>query len=53
MNRKKKINAILKKKAKRANAKLNPSKKPRYISKAAREKLEQETSKKDESESQD
>lgn len=39
MNRRKKINETLKKKAKKANAKLNPSKKPRYISKAEREKI--------------
>jgi len=37
MNRKKKINQILKKKAKKANAKLAPkSSKPRYIAKADR-----------------
>ena len=36
MNRKKKINQILKKKVKKANAKLNPKSKPRYISKAER-----------------
>ncbi|NRB38934.1 MAG: DUF2986 domain-containing protein [Pseudomonadales bacterium] len=39
MNRRKKINSILKKKAKRANAKLNPNKKPAYISKADRANL--------------
>lgn len=46
MNRKKKVISTLKKKAKKANAKLAPnSNKPRYISKAEREKmaLEQET----------
>lgn len=42
MNRKKKVISTLKKKAKKANAKLSPSTKPRYISKAEREKLEQE-----------
>ncbi|MBT3144699.1 DUF2986 domain-containing protein [Neptunomonas phycophila] len=42
MNRKKKINQILKSKAKKANAKLNPSNKPRYISKAERAKLDAE-----------
>jgi len=40
MNRKKKVVSTLKKKAKKANAKLAPhSKKPRYISKAEREKM--------------
>lgn len=39
MNRKKKINETLKKKVKKANAKLHKSNKPRYISKAEREKL--------------
>jgi len=39
MNRKKKINETLKKKQKKANAKLHKSNKPRYISKAEREKL--------------
>mgnify|MGYP003384717860 CR=1 FL=1 len=46
MNRKKKMNDTLKKKQKKANAKLHTSNKPRYISKAEREKLalaEQET----------
>ncbi|MBE0370625.1 DUF2986 domain-containing protein [Pseudoalteromonas sp. MMG013] len=37
MNRKKKIYEKLKKKDKRANAKLHKSNKPRYISKAERE----------------
>lgn len=39
MNRKKKINQILKARAKKANAKLVGPKKERYISKAEREKL--------------
>jgi hypothetical protein len=39
MNRKKKINSILKKKVKKMNAKLHSSNKPKYISKAEREKL--------------
>ncbi len=40
MNRKKKVVSTLKKKAKKANAKLAPhSNKPRYISKAEREKM--------------
>ncbi|MEW6982849.1 DUF2986 domain-containing protein [Colwelliaceae bacterium 6471] len=42
MNRKKKINDILKKKVKKANAKLHNSNKPKYISKAERAKLESE-----------
>ncbi len=41
MNRKKKINDTLKKKQKKANAKLHTSNKPRYISKAERAKLEE------------
>lgn len=40
MNRKKKINQILKSKLKKQNAKLHKSSKPRYISKAERAKLE-------------
>jgi len=40
MNRKKKINSILKKRAKKANAKLRVSNKPRYVPKA--ERMEQE-----------
>ena len=39
MNRKKKINETLKKKLKKANAKLHNSNKPKYIAKAEREKL--------------
>jgi hypothetical protein len=42
MNRKKKINDILKKRAKKANSKLQSSNKPRYISKAERAKLEEQ-----------
>lgn len=42
MNRKKKINDTLKKKQKKANAKLHTSNKPRYISKAERAKLEEQ-----------
>ena len=41
MNRRKKVNQILKKKAKKANDKLNPKSKPRYISKAERAKQDQ------------
>ncbi|MGB0466625.1 MAG: DUF2986 domain-containing protein [Pontibacterium sp.] len=39
MNRRKRINGILTKKAKKANEKNQHSNKPRYISKAEREKL--------------
>ncbi len=42
MNRKKKINNTLKKKLKKANAKLHTSNKPKYISKAERAKLEEQ-----------
>jgi hypothetical protein len=42
MNRKKKINSILKAKMKKKNAKLHTSNKPRYISKAERAKMEAE-----------
>ncbi|NVC95683.1 DUF2986 domain-containing protein [Vibrio natriegens] len=42
MNRKKKINQILKSKQKKQNAKLHKSNKPRYISKAERAKMEAE-----------
>ncbi len=48
MNRRKKINQILGKKAKKANARLNPGHKPRYISRAEREKaLEAESAEAD------
>ena len=39
MNRKKKVHAIFKKKLKKAKARMNPSSKPKYISKAERAKL--------------
>lgn len=39
MNRKKKINSILKKRMKKINAKLAPGSKAKYISKAERAKL--------------
>ncbi|MBD1576614.1 DUF2986 domain-containing protein [Vibrio sp. S11_S32] len=39
MNRKKKINSILKKRIKKMNSKLHTSNKPKYVSKADREKL--------------
>lgn len=42
MNRKKKINQILKKKLKQQNSKLHSSNKPKYISKAERAKMELE-----------
>lgn len=42
MNRKKKIFTKLSQKAKKSNLKANPKNKPKYISKADREKLEQE-----------
>lgn len=42
MNRKKKIFTKLSKKAKKSNLKANPKNKPKYISKADREKLELE-----------
>ena len=41
MNRKKKINSILKKRLKKQNSKLHNSNKPKYISKADRAKLEE------------
>ncbi|OAN11498.1 hypothetical protein A3K86_21440 [Photobacterium jeanii] len=43
MNRKKKVNEILKKRLKKKNAKLHKSNKPRYISKAERAKMELES----------
>ena len=42
MNRKKKINSILKSKQKKANAKLHTSNKPRYVSKAERALIEEQ-----------
>ncbi|TYK65643.1 DUF2986 domain-containing protein [Colwellia echini] len=39
MNRKKKMNNILKKKVKKSNAKLHTSNKPKYVSKAERARL--------------
>lgn len=42
MNRKKKINSILKKRLKQQNAKLHSTNKPKYISKADRAKIEEE-----------
>ena len=39
MNRKKKVNQILKSRAKKKSAKLKTSNKPKYISKADREKM--------------
>ena len=50
MNRKKKVVTTLKKKAKKANAKLAPSSnKPRYISKAERAKMALEAEQQQES----
>ncbi len=43
MNRKKRINQVLKAKQKKKNAKLHNSNKPRYISKAERAALAEET----------
>jgi len=43
MNRRKKGNQILKARAKKANAKLAPKNKPKYVSKAERAKLTAET----------
>jgi len=40
MNRKRKINAILNKKLKKMNSKLQHNNKPRYISKAERAEIE-------------
>ncbi|GLT14557.1 DUF2986 domain-containing protein [Vibrio algivorus] len=42
MNRKKKINSILKKRLKQQNAKLHKTNKPKYISKAERARMEEE-----------
>lgn len=44
MNRQKKLQQLFKAKAKKANAKLAPQKKDKYISKADRLKLEAEAS---------
>ncbi len=53
MNRKKKIIQTLKKKDKKKNAKLHKSTKPRYISKAEREKLASEEPQTEATESQE
>ena len=47
MNRRKKINQLLKAHAKKASAKLAPKSKPQYISKADRLKLEVEAGQED------
>tara|TARA_B110000467_G_C18103735_1_gene358590 strand:+ start:303 stop:458 length:156 start_codon:yes stop_codon:yes gene_type:complete len=47
MNRKKKINSILKKKIKKMNAKLHTPNKPSYVSKAERAKIALEEEKKE------
>jgi hypothetical protein len=44
MNRRKKGNQILKARAKKANSKLSSKNKPKYISKAEREKVDSESS---------
>lgn len=46
MNRKKKMNQALKSKVKKMNAKLQNSNKPKYVSKADREKIVLEEDKK-------
>ena len=46
MNRKKKINSILKKRLKKINAKVAPVNKEKYISKAERAKLEAQANEK-------
>ena len=53
MNRKKKIFTKLSQKAKKANLKANPKGKPKYISKADREKLALEAEQASESDSQE
>lgn len=42
MNRRKKVNSILKRKAKKAKKMLTPSNKPKYVSKADRAKLDEQ-----------
>lgn len=44
MNRKKKMNNILKKKLKKANSKLHTDNKPKYVSKADRAKMSEDES---------
>ncbi len=44
MNRRKKVNSILKKRAKKANSKAHPKNKAPYISKAKRAALEEDSS---------
>ncbi len=51
MNRKKKLNSILKKRMKKINAKAAPNTKSQYISKAERAKLEQADAQNSENES--
>ena len=48
MNRKKKINQVLKSKVKKMNAKLQNSNKPKYVSKAERERIALEEQKESE-----
>jgi len=53
MNRKKKMNNILKKKVKKANSKLHTSNKPKYVSKAERAKLAEEDSSQEQEQEQE
>jgi len=53
MNRKKKMNNILKKKVKKANSKLHTSNKPKYVSKAERAKLAEQEPNQDVAQEQD
>lgn len=53
MNRKKKINQVLKSKVKKMNAKLQKSNKPKYVSKAEREKIALEEAAQNDASSQD
>lgn len=52
MNRRKKVNSILKRKAKKAKKMLTPSKKEKYVSKADRAKLEEQAASENLSESE-
>lgn len=52
MNRRKKVNSILKRKAKKAKKILTPSSKEKYVSKADRAKLEEQAASENSSESE-
>jgi hypothetical protein len=52
MNRRKKVNSILKRKAKKAKKMLTPSKKEKYVSKADRAKLDEQAQNSDDSASE-